>query len=201
MKINASESTLFQIASAQGGYFTALQAKRAGFSDKNHPYHVRAGNWIREWRGIYRLARFPHQDDAQYSLWGVWSLNRKGTPQGVYSHETALSLFELSDLQPEKLHMTVPRGYRRHSEIPKVLHLHHANIEVSECEERSGYRVTKPFRTIRDIVRAGIVSPEFIKQAVEQALDKGYLTQTQYRTLKEMPRVGRRLVEIMGKNK
>src|SRR5271157_139147 len=195
MKINASESILFRIASTQGGYFTALQAKHAGFSNKNHPYHVRAGNWIREWRGIYRLVRFPLQYDAQYSLWGVWSLNRKGTPQGIYSHETALSLFELSDLQPEKLHMTVPRGYRRHSEIPKVLQLHHANIEVSECEERSGYRVTKPLRTIADIVRTGIVSPEFIKQAIGQALDRGYLTHAQYRTLREMPRVGRRLVE------
>jgi predicted transcriptional regulator of viral defense system len=198
MKTNNSESALFEIASAQGGYFTALQAKHTGFSEKNHLYHVRAGNWIREWRGIYRLVRFPLQDDAQYSLWGIWSLNRRGMLQGVFSHETALSLFELSDLQPEKLHMTVPRGYRRHSEIPKILILHHATIDPSECEERRGYRVTKPFRTITDIVRAQGVSPEFIKQAVNQALNKGYLTHAQYRKLKDQPRIGRRLSEIMG---
>jgi predicted transcriptional regulator of viral defense system len=200
VKNNDSESSLFQIASTQGGYFTAFQAKQAGFTGKNHLYHVQAGNWIRECRGIYRLARFPLQDDAQYSLWGVWSLNRKGFPQGVFSHETALSLFDLSDLQPEKLHMTLPRGYRRHGTIPKVLLLHHANIELSECEERNGYRVTKPFRTIADLVRARSISPEFIKQAVPQALDKGYLTHTQYRALKDMPRVGRRLMEILGDN-
>jgi len=198
MKMNNSESALFEIASAQGGYFSALQAKHAGFSEKNHLYHVRAGNWIREWRGIYRLVRFPHQEDAQYSLWGIWSLNRRGALQGVFSHETALSLFELSDLQPEKFHMTVPRGYRRHSEIPKILILHHATIEPSEYEERSGYRVTKPYRTIADIVRAQAVSPEFIKQAVNQALNKGYLTHAQYRMLKDQPRIGRRLSEIMG---
>jgi predicted transcriptional regulator of viral defense system len=198
MNTDNTEDTLYKIASTQGGYFTALQAKNAGFSDKNHPYHVRAGNWIREWRGIYRLARYPLLEDAHYSLWGVWSLNRKGNPQGIYSHETALTLFDLSDLQPEKLHMTVPRGYRRHGAIPKELCLHHATIELAECEERSGYRVTKPFRTIADLVRARTVSPEFIKQAVRQALDKGYLTYAQYHTLKEVPRVGRRLVEIMG---
>ncbi|HAJ78835.1 MAG TPA: hypothetical protein DCO75_03610 [Fibrobacteres bacterium] len=198
MKTNNSENSLFEIASAQGGYFTALQAKHAGFSEKNHLYHVRAGNWIREWRGIYRLARFPLQDDAQYSLWGIWSLNRNGILQGAFSHETALSLFELSDLQPEKLHMTVPRGYRRHSEIPKILTLHHATIEPAQCEERRGYRVTKPFRTIADIVRAQAVSPEIINQAVNQALNKGYLTQAQYRKLKKQPRIGRRLSEIMG---
>jgi predicted transcriptional regulator of viral defense system len=201
MNTNISEESLFKTASIQGGYFTALQAKQAGFSNKNHLYHVHAGNWIRECRGIYRLARFPLQENAQYSLLGVWSLNRKGIPQGIYSHETALSLFDLSDLQSEKLHMTVPRGYRRHSIIPKVLQLHHANIELSECEERNGYRVTKPYRTIADIVRARTISPEFIKQAVQQALDKGYLTHAQYRALKDMPRVGRRLSEIMGDNK
>jgi hypothetical protein len=97
--------------------------------------------------------------------------------------------------------MTVPRGYRRHGTIPKILHLHHANIKGSEYEERIGYRVTKPFRTIADIVRAGIISPEFIKQAVQQALDRGYLTQAQYRKLKDTPRVGHRLSEIMGENK
>jgi predicted transcriptional regulator of viral defense system len=198
---NTSESFLFQIASAQGGYFTAFQANEAGFNDKNHHYHVQAGNWIREWRGIYRLVRFPLQEDAQYSLWGVWSLNRKGVLQGVYSHETALSLFELSDLQPEKLHITVPRGYRRHSAIPEALHLHHANITLLEFEERSGYRVTKPHRTIADIVQARTVSPEFIKQAVRQALDRGYMTHGQYRSLRNAPRIGRKLIEIMGENR
>ena len=198
MKANIAESALFEIASAQGGYFTAFQAVDAGFSNKNHRYHVEVGNWIREWRGIYRLNRFPLREDAQYSLWGVWSMNRKGIPQGVYSYETALSIFELSDVQPEKLHMTVPRGYRRHSKIPKVLHLHHSIIEPFEYEERNGYRVTKPYRTIIDLVRSMTVSPEFIKQTVEQAIDRGYLTHAQYRTLKEMKRVGPRLKEILG---
>jgi hypothetical protein len=93
--------------------------------------------------------------------------------------------------------MTVPRGYRRHGSIPDILQLHYATIDSSEYEERSGYRVTKPFRTIVDIVRSQTVSPEFIKQAVRQALNKGYVTQTQYRVLKDMPRIGRRLQVIM----
>jgi hypothetical protein len=36
---------------------------------------------------------------------------------------------------------------------------------------------------------------------VQQALDRGYLTQAQYRKLKDTPRVGHRLSEIMGENK
>ena len=197
MKNNASETKLFHIAAAQGGYFTAFQAKQAGFSDNNHAYHVRAGNWIREWRGIYRLARFPLKEDAQYSLWGIWSMNRKGNITGVYSHETALSLYDLTDLQPSKLHLTFPRGYRRHGSIPEILIVHHTQIKPTEYEERNGYRVTKPCKTLADIVKTGMISPEFIKQSVKQALDKGYLTRSQYRILKDMPRVGIRLKNIM----
>jgi hypothetical protein len=197
MGTNILRDNLFQIAALQNGFFTAQQAFHAGISGKNHAYHVKAGHWVREWRGIYRLVRFPVPDDAQYALWGVWSLNRKGEMQGVYSHETALSIYDLSDQQPSRLHMTVPRGYRRHGTIPAILILHHAELKPSECEERSGYRVTKPFRTIADVIRARTISPEFIRQAVKQALERGNLTRAQYHALTEMPRIGRLFNEIM----
>ena len=196
MMKNNSEAKLFRVAAAQGGYFTSRQAGMAGFRDSNHGFHLRSGNWIREWRGIYRLARYPLREDAQYSLWGVWASSRLGKPLGAYSHETALSLFGLSDLQPAKLHMTVPRGYRRHGKIPEILCLHHAAVEAKECEERNGYRVIRPFRTFIDLVRGQTVSPEFFRQAVRQALDQGYLTRSQYRELEQMPRVGRRFREM-----
>src|SRR3989338_5558399 len=109
-----SES-LYAVAERQQGYFTAEQAKKAGFKDNTHPYHVKVGNWIREYRGIYRVARFPHQDENELALWSLWSGNRQGRIQGVFSHQTALNLFELTDLMPAKLHMTVPRGFRRSS--------------------------------------------------------------------------------------
>jgi len=97
----------FDTAVAQQGYFTASQAHSAGFDDNVHSYHVQKGNWIREWCGIYRLARFPESNDSHLVLWALWSRNRNGEIQGVYSHETALSLYDISDVNPAKLHMTV----------------------------------------------------------------------------------------------
>ena len=55
---------LYEIAESQQGFFTAKQAIRAGFAEKVHAYHVKAGNWIREHRGIYRLAEFPRSGTA-----------------------------------------------------------------------------------------------------------------------------------------
>lgn len=102
---------LYEIAEEQGGYFTTKQAAAAGFGQKNHGYHVRTGNWIRERRGIYRLARFPQAERPDLMFWWLWSRNRDDMPQGVYSHETALSLYNLSDINPARLHMTVPRSF------------------------------------------------------------------------------------------
>ena len=189
--------TIFSIAENQQGFFTSFQAKQAGITDNNHVYHVRKGNWIREWRGIYRLRDYPFQEDAQYALWGVWSMNRKGDIQGVFSHETALSLFELSDINPVKLHMTVPRTFRRHSKIPTVLKLHYSTVMPTEYDDHGGYKVTKLFRTVADLIRCGTVSNEFIVQAVKEGLKRGILTNRQYETLKEIPRVGSIFKKIM----
>jgi predicted transcriptional regulator of viral defense system len=114
----ASADRLFEIAEAQHGLFTTKQAKEAGYSEKAQHYHASAGNWIRDYRGIYRLARYPRSEWADLMLWQLWSRNREDVPQGVYSHETALSLYELSDVMPARLHMTVPHGFDRSAQIP-----------------------------------------------------------------------------------
>jgi hypothetical protein len=58
-------------------------------------YHMQAGNWLREHRGIYRLALFAEPDHSDLILWWFWSGIRSDQPSGVYSHQTALSLHEL----------------------------------------------------------------------------------------------------------
>ncbi len=97
-----AQRRLFQIAGAHEGFFTAKQAKAAGFAENTHPYHVHVGNWIREHRGIYRLALFPNAEHPDLVKWALWSKNRNEETEGVYSHQTALSLYELSDLRSGK---------------------------------------------------------------------------------------------------
>src|SRR5260370_4381529 len=115
---------LYEIAQSQQGFFTTKQATRTGFAEKTHTYHVKVGNWIREHRGIYRLAEFPTAERPDLMLLYLWSQNRQEGPEGAYSHATALSLYELSDIMPSKLHMPVPKHFRPNSRIPGVLVLH-----------------------------------------------------------------------------
>lgn len=170
---------LFDLAEQQQGYFTTKQAKAAGFAESTHPYHVQAGNWIREHRGIYRLALFPVTDRPDLVLWSLWSKNRREEVEGVYSHQTALSLHELSDLNPAKLHMTVPAHFRRNSEIPGVLILHRGLLSEKDIQSGPGYKYTRPLRTIVDLIEDGTVEKNFIRQAARQAVDWGLITRQQ----------------------
>lgn len=177
------ENILYEIAATQAGYFTAQQANEAGFLHTNHAYYIKTGAWIREWRGIYRLARFPEPDDGQYALWSLWTRDRKGNTQGVYSHETALSLFELSDANPAKLHMTVPPGFRKTAEVPKVLILYKRTIDPGSYEQRTGYNVIKPLPNILMLIEEGNVSEEILIQALRDGIRKGYFIKNQMRNL------------------
>ena len=170
---------LSETAQPQQGFFTTKQAIQAGFIEKNHAYHVRNGNWVREYRGIYRLSGFPAGNRPDLMLWYLWSQNRKEHPEGTYSHETALSLHELSDIMPSKLHMTVPKRFRRNSEVPPILVLHWGDLRKEDVQEMQGVRVTRPLRTITDLLESGRVDRSQLRKAVEKALDRGLFTRKQ----------------------
>lgn len=177
---------LYALAAAQQGYFTAMQAELAGYARSSQSYNVEMGNWIREHRGIYRLSNFPQPDRPDLLLWSLWSQNRKGKTLGTYSHQTALSIYDLSDIMPARLHMTVPPYFRRHSEIPGVLFLHKGNLKPKEVERMQGFQVTRPLRTITDLINENALSFDFIKQAVSQALRRGLLTREEIKKVRPL---------------
>lgn len=179
-----NQNQLFEIADRQQGFFTAKQAEECGYARSNFHLRLSSGEWTQEGRGIYRLARYPVTDRPELVLWSLWSRNLKDVPQGVWSHETALDIHELSDVMPSKMHMTVPRGFRRRIEIPKVLCLRYANLELSEIEERQGYRVTTPLRTLQDIFETEKVADNFLAQALHQALERGLVAEEELLSLK-----------------
>ena len=182
-KSRESENKLFEIAESQQGYFTSRQAKISGYKDNTHPYHVRSGHWIRVHRGIYRLAKFPGSRRPDLMIWALWSSNRSGQIEGVYSHQTALSIHGLSDVLPDKLHMTVPLTFRRNSAIPKILVIHRKKLPQDTIILMDGYFVTTPYQTLLDVIIEADISHELILQAVKAASDRGIITQTMLKQL------------------
>lgn len=171
----ASEE-LFEIAESQQGYFTYKQALAAGYYRKAANFYAKTGEWLRVMRGIYRLAKFPIADRPDLVMWSLWSADRNGHIQCVYSHQTALSLYDLTDVNPAKFYMTVPRSFRKGTPLPRGIVLYRSELPESDVSEFHGYRVTTPARTIRDMLEAGTMHPRDIKAGLRQAVQKGLIT-------------------------
>ena len=170
----SNQDNLFEIADRQQGYFTSQQAEGCGFSRSNFHFKLQSGEWVKEQRGIYRLARYPISERPELVLWTLWSRDKKGDPQGVWSHETALDIHELSDMMPAKMHMSVPMRFRKKIEIPKILCLHFADLTESSIETRQGLKVTTPLQTLIDVIDEG--TEEQVIQAIRKALQRGLIS-------------------------
>jgi predicted transcriptional regulator of viral defense system len=172
----SKKDDLFEKADRQRGYFTSQQAEESGFSRSNFHFKLQSGEWIKEQRGIYRLAQYPVSERPELVLWTLWSRDKQGNPQGVWSHETALDIHELSDVMPAKMHLSVPLRFRKRIEIPKNLYLHYVDLVESEVETRQGFKVTTPLRTLIDVIDEEKVPPEQVIQAIREALQRGLIS-------------------------
>ena len=161
---------LSTVAHEQGGYFTAKQAIQAGYGYKHLDYHETAGNFERVGHGLYRLPTVPPAEHDDLIRLTLWSRNQKDVPQAVVSHVSALVLHDLTELLPNQIHLTVPPKFRKPA--PRGCVLHKATLPAEDIEERPGFRVSTPLRTLLDAA-AGDVSQEQLETAMRQALSRG----------------------------
>lgn len=180
---------LFQIAEGQQGYFTTKQAHTSGFSDALLSHHTRRGDLLRIRRGLYRFRDFP--STPREEVVEAW---RAAGHDTVVSHESALDIYELSDVIPESVHITIPRE-RRNLRLPFVtLHTVSDPIPASEITYRSGVRITTPERTIIDAAVAHL-SPEQLRRAVRDATRRGLIAPNQLRA--SAARRGRHVLHLI----
>jgi len=159
----------------RGGLFRLDEARALGFTRRVASYRVKRGEWERVGRGIYRLAFAPRSPDEDLIRIALWARNPWGPV--AFSHETALYIHDLSDLIPDRYHLTVPRRFDR--KPPKGVSLHRADLAPGDLEERPGYLVTAPLRTLLDVARSPRIAPEHLEAALDQALERGLVTRKQ----------------------
>jgi len=162
---------LADVAASQGGYFTAKQAADAGYGKRHVDYHVKAGNFERIERGLFRLPTISPSERDDLIRLSLWSRGRDDQPQAVVSHQTALAVHDLGDLLPASIHLTVPRTFRK--QPPAGCLLHKAQLAADGIEQREGLSVTTPLRTLLDIAGTDAVTQEQLDGIVKQALANG----------------------------
>jgi predicted transcriptional regulator of viral defense system len=168
---------LFEVASGQGGYFSTVQAAACGFSRASLSYHARRGRFVRIKRGLYRLAEYPASPREE--VLAAWLAS--GKDDAVVSHESALDILGLSDIVPERVHLTVPRSRRYRMAGPGVdIHTTNRPLPSTDTVIRDGIRVTSPARSIIDAAETG-TGPEHVTRAIHQAVERGLATSAQLR--------------------
>jgi predicted transcriptional regulator of viral defense system len=186
-------SRLFDIASEQGGYFTAEQAAEAGYSRALLSYHAKAGSFIRVRRGLYRLREYP--PSPREHVLAAWLA--VGKNDAVVSHESALEILGLSDVVPDAVHITVPRTRRNLPSIAGVkIHTSSRPLDREDKVTRDGVVMTSAARSILDAAESGS-SPEQIEAAVSDALRRGLTTRE--RLKRDADERGKRVSDIVSR--
>lgn len=161
---------LFEIAASQEGHFTSAQAVEAGYSPQLLVKHLQNGGVLRVRRGVYRLVHFPageHEDLVAFWLWTG--------RMGVFSHQTALVLHDLSDALPAEVHMTLPAAWaRRRLRVPAGVVLHHADVAAGDRAWAGPVPATSAARTLMDCAGSK-VEPLLVRDAFEEGASRGML--------------------------
>lgn len=190
------ENRLTLIAGDSGGYFTAKQALQVGYSYRLQSYHRNKGHWEDIDRGLFRLPKYPFSERDDLVRWMFWGMNQQGIPQVVVSHETALSVYELSDIMPAKFHFTVPLKFRKNP--PGGCILHKATLDPNEVQKRDGFLITKPLKTLIDVTEEHL-SLDYLEQAIREALQRGLVNQRELQE-KTMTKDAKEKIQVIFDN-
>lgn len=168
--------TLYDIAEDNYGFVTVDDARRVGIRPQRLAEMARRGALRREGRALYRLDPFPTHEFDSYRKASLWPY----PIEGVLSHETALDLYELSDVNPAKVHLTVPSGYRiRRREVPALYFVHHDDLDERDVTRHEGLPIVTPAKAIRQCHQAHL-RRDLLRQALEDARRRGLVTRTEY---------------------
>src|SRR5450759_1272405 len=114
---------LVAIAADQHGLVTSADAAAEGVQRVLLVQMAKRGVLEKVARGVYRVPELAGDPLAQYQE-ALLML-----PGAVLSHETALDLYDLCDVNPRQVHVTVVAGTRIRRTLPEWLAVHRGPLE------------------------------------------------------------------------
>ncbi len=150
--------TLLDAAGLQRGFVTPGDARRLGVPTIELPKLAARGALEHHSYGLYRIAGYPAQPGDEYVEAVLWAGG------GHISHESAIAVWELADVNPRRINVTVRRRVRRSGGAAYRLWI--AQLAPRDVDEHAGIAVTTPLRSMIDAAAAG-TDPRLIEQAVD----------------------------------
>lgn len=125
----------------------------------------------RHGRGIYRMPVVPPTALDGYMEAVLWTER-----QGVLSHATALDLYELCDVNPSAVHLTIPTRFRTRKAVPQTYRLHRADLDAEAVGWHEGIPIVSPEVAIAGGIEQAL-GWQLIDQAIGTARAQGLITQ------------------------
>lgn len=170
-------SQLFDIAAAHYGYVTTHDARQIGAPTGALVDLQRHGHVDRVAHGLYRFPAVPTSPLDELMQATLWP---RGL--GTISHDTALDLWDLCDVNPARIHVTVPKAARIRRAVPRAYQVHQRDLDPQDLTHHEGIAVVTPLRAILDGVERHLDS-RLIDQAVTNARARGLLLRDEIDTV------------------
>lgn len=168
-----TEDILRDIASDHAGLFTTKEAVDAGIARPLVVQLAARRRLERVARGLYRFPTWPANELQQYHEAVLWPQAQRDLAYAVISHDSALELYGLTQLNPAVIHVTIPLKTRIVRDTPPWIQFHRWEVKEHDRTWERGVPVVSVARAIEDIVPAHGV--DVAHRAVSEARERRLL--------------------------
>ncbi len=161
------EIQLYRIAEEQAGYFSLSQARELNLQRSQIYRELKRNKFERAAWGVYRFAQFP---SSRFEEVHVAVLT--ASQDAIVGFQTALYIYDLSDIIPDEIHLILPRTSSRRRPGIRV---HNVKLKQGDTTVWEGFNITTVARTIVDVAQSHHDDSQ-IRLAIQQTLLKGLTT-------------------------
>jgi len=173
---------LLALAEQNDGLVTANEARAIGIVDSVLARTTQRGKLERVARGVYRIPYYPTDRLSQYREAVLWARASHGPENVALSHETALAIYGISDVNPSRVHITVPKGARLRRQTPKWITVHRGQPLSTDVTTHEGLPVTTVPKSVLDVWKETGKSG-LARQAIKDARKEGYINAAEAKKL------------------
>jgi predicted transcriptional regulator of viral defense system len=168
--------SIVEVAVENGGYVTPALLAPFGVPAIELRKMVARNVLMAVAHGVYRVPSLPVETYDEFILARLWAKGR-----GVVSYDSALLVHELCDINPTKVHITIPQNYRISKAGAERYAIHRADLGPNETTHIGAVTVTTIMRTLADSLAS--VPGYLVRQAIETARSQGSIRQSDYERL------------------
>ncbi|MHB1011236.1 MAG: type IV toxin-antitoxin system AbiEi family antitoxin domain-containing protein [Propionibacteriaceae bacterium] len=165
-----SRDVLWEEAVDHHGYVTLAGATSLGLTRPAIDMLLARGRLQRAASGVYRVPQVPATRTDPYMLAVLWT----GANEACLSHDTALDAYEVCDINPDRIHVTVRPGRRIRRARGEGYVLHHETLSPDQIGWWQRIPTVTLPTAIEQCIRSGVPT-YLLRQAITRAAEQGAL--------------------------